>query len=109
MFRVVTNKQNHFVVQYPDPHFKKRHHKRRIVQAELVETLAALLPTGATVFLQSDVLEVAEAMRDQVSIPSHAPGPLNQPRLPPALHRLTSVLARARTISSSATAPTTSA
>lgn len=75
------------LVQYPDPHFKKRHHKRRIVQAELVETLAALLPTGATVFLQSDVLEVAEAMRDQVSIPPPAPSPsLYPPRLPPALH-----------------------
>jgi tRNA G46 methylase TrmB len=74
------------LAQYPDPHFKKRHHKRRIVQAELVETLAALLPTGATVFLQSDVLEVAEAMRDQVSIPPHAPRPLYPPRLPTALH-----------------------
>ena len=32
-------------VQFPDPHFKKRHHKRRIVQPQLVDAVAdALLP-----------------------------------------------------------------
>ena len=32
-------------VQFPDPHFKKKHHKRRIVQAELVSRSPTLLPT----------------------------------------------------------------
>jgi tRNA (guanine-N7-)-methyltransferase len=50
-------------VQFPDPWFKRRQQKRRAVQPELVETLAELLVPNADVFLQSDVLEVAEDMR----------------------------------------------
>ncbi|AFZ45241.1 tRNA (guanine-N(7)-)-methyltransferase [Halothece sp. PCC 7418] len=42
-------------IQFPDPWFKKRHGKRRIVQPELVNALAEYLPSQATVFLQSDV------------------------------------------------------
>ena len=52
-------------IQFPDPHFKKKHRKRRIVQPRLVKELALLMPKGARVFLQSDVLEVAEDMRNQ--------------------------------------------
>jgi len=52
-------------IQYPDPHFKKRHRKRRIVQRQLVEALAQLVMPRGRVLLQSDVLEVAEDMRDQ--------------------------------------------
>lgn len=48
-----------------DPHFKSKHHKRRVVQPVLVEALAALLAPGARLLLQSDVLEVASDMRDQ--------------------------------------------
>jgi tRNA (guanine-N7-)-methyltransferase len=50
-------------VQFPDPWFKRRQQKRRAVQPELVATLAELLVPNADVFLQSDVLEVAEDMR----------------------------------------------
>ena len=42
-------------VQFPDPHFKRKHHKRRIVQAGLVRDLAARMDAGGRVFLQSDV------------------------------------------------------
>jgi tRNA (guanine-N7-)-methyltransferase len=51
-------------IQFPDPHFKRRHHKRRVVQPQLVAAIKALVPQGGRVFLQSDVLEVAEDMRD---------------------------------------------
>nr|XP_043621483.1 tRNA (guanine-N(7)-)-methyltransferase [Erigeron canadensis] len=47
----------------PDPHFKKRHHKRRIVQKPLVEAIVDSLMPGGQVFIQSDVLEVAVDMR----------------------------------------------
>ena len=50
-------------IQFPDPWFKRRQQKRRAVQPELVATLAELLVPNANVFLQSDVLEVAEDMR----------------------------------------------
>ncbi|MEM9771106.1 MAG: tRNA (guanosine(46)-N7)-methyltransferase TrmB [Cyanobacteria bacterium P01_D01_bin.73] len=52
-------------VQFPDPWFKKRHQKRRVVQPPLVEELAMFLPMGAQVFLQSDVEEVAREMGDR--------------------------------------------
>lgn len=52
-------------IQYPDPHFKKRHRKRRTVQPQLVEGIATLVAPGGHVLLQSDVKEVAEHMRDQ--------------------------------------------
>ncbi|KAF9621721.1 hypothetical protein IFM89_027419 [Coptis chinensis] len=79
----------------PDPHFKKRHHKRRVVQEPLVDSILKNLSPGGQnndevvsltmltfydkrgkksniklanakkVFLQSDVLEVAFDMRNQ--------------------------------------------
>lgn len=52
-------------IQFPDPHFKKRHHKRRVVQPQLVRALRMLCAPGALVLLSSDVLHVAEDMRDQ--------------------------------------------
>lgn len=51
-------------IQFPDPWFKKRHAKRRIVQPELVDTLAQYLVPSKEggVFLQSDVQFVSEEM-----------------------------------------------
>lgn len=47
-------------IQFPDPWFKKRHNKRRVVQPELVNNLCTYLTKGGTVFLQSDVEELAK-------------------------------------------------
>ncbi|KAL2461334.1 tRNA (guanine-N-7) methyltransferase [Abeliophyllum distichum] len=47
----------------PDPHFKKKHHKRRVVQKPLVESVVDSLMPGGQVFIQSDVVEVAIDMR----------------------------------------------
>ncbi|MDX2211734.1 MAG: tRNA (guanosine(46)-N7)-methyltransferase TrmB [Oculatellaceae cyanobacterium bins.114] len=52
-------------IQFPDPWFKKRQHKRRVVQPEMVDCLAQYLAPGGTVLLQSDVKEVAVEMRDR--------------------------------------------
>ncbi|KAL5560771.1 hypothetical protein UlMin_036982 [Ulmus minor] len=49
----------------PDPHFKKRHHKRRVVQKPLVDTIVESLMPGGQVFIQSEVFQVAVDMRDQ--------------------------------------------
>lgn len=49
-------------IQFPDPWFKKRHQKRRVVQPQLVSDLAEFMPGGAWVWLQSDVETVAEEM-----------------------------------------------
>lgn len=71
------------LLQFPDPHFKRKHRKRRVVQPQLVAALAQLMAPGGRVLLQSDVEEVAVAMRDMFEqygcqafalSPQHAPG-----------------------------------
>lgn len=52
-------------IQFPDPWFKKKHKKRRILQPELVNILADYLLDDGEVFLQSDIEEVAKEMRDR--------------------------------------------
>lgn len=51
-------------IQFPDPWFKKKHAKRRMVNEEMVDTIARhLAPTGQ-VFIQTDIEFLAEEMRD---------------------------------------------
>jgi len=58
-------------IQFPDPWFKKRHQKRRVVKPELVAELAVYLVTGGVVFLQSDVEPVAAQMRSMFAANHH--------------------------------------
>ena len=50
-------------IQFPDPWFKKRHQKRRVVQSEMIDVLANYIAPGGWVFIQSDVEGVALQMR----------------------------------------------
>jgi tRNA (guanine-N7-)-methyltransferase len=52
-------------IQFPDPWFKNRHAKRRVVQPELVTELADYLTPGGLVFLQSDIEFIAVEMCDR--------------------------------------------
>ena len=49
-------------IQFPDPWFKRRHRKRRVLQPALLLAIAAALAPGRELFLQSDVPEVIEPM-----------------------------------------------
>ena len=49
-------------IQFPDPWFKKKHHKRRVLQPALLLAIAAALQPGKRLFIQSDVLAVIEPM-----------------------------------------------
>lgn len=53
------------IISCPDPHFKTKHHKRRVVQLQLVDMIVNMLAQSGQVFLQSDVKEVAKDMRLQ--------------------------------------------
>jgi len=53
-------------IQFPDPHFKKHHQKRRVVTPQLIATLVKFLPTGGEIFIQSDVKEVLDQMRQAI-------------------------------------------
>ena len=61
-------------IQFPDPWFKAKHHKRRVVQPDLARSLAENIAPGGWLFVQSDVLELAEAMREVLR--EHAAGAL---------------------------------
>jgi tRNA (guanine-N7-)-methyltransferase len=49
-------------IQFPDPWFKKRHAKRRMVNAELVKTVADKLAEGGRIFVQTDIEFLANEM-----------------------------------------------
>lgn len=49
-------------IQFPDPWFKKRHAKRRMVNAGLVATVVDKLARGGKVFVQTDMEFLAEEM-----------------------------------------------
>jgi tRNA (guanine-N7-)-methyltransferase len=49
-------------LQFPDPWFKRKHHKRRVLQPALLHALALALEPGRQLFVQSDVRELIEPM-----------------------------------------------
>jgi tRNA (guanine-N7-)-methyltransferase len=49
-------------IQFPDPWFKKKHAKRRMVNAELVAVIVSKLLPGGQVFIQTDIEELADEM-----------------------------------------------
>jgi tRNA (guanine-N7-)-methyltransferase len=63
---------------FPDPWHKKRHHKRRLIQPELVELLARVLAVGGRLRLATDWEHYAMQMREVIdaspSFANDAPG-----------------------------------
>ncbi len=49
-------------IQFPDPWFKKKHAKRRMVNAELVETVTNHLAENGKIFIQTDIEFLAAEM-----------------------------------------------
>ena len=68
------------LVLFPDPWHKKRHHKRRLVQAGFLDLLAGRLRPGGRLHLATDWADYGEQLR----IARPAPGPRGaRPGLPP--------------------------
>ncbi len=55
---------------FPDPWHKKRHHKRRLIQAEFVNLLCAKLKVGAYIHVATDWQEYAEWVLDVLNAES---------------------------------------
>ncbi|MGM0575875.1 MAG: tRNA (guanosine(46)-N7)-methyltransferase TrmB [Myxococcota bacterium] len=55
-----------FHVLFPDPWWKKRHHKRRLFQPGFVETMQRLLAPGGAVVVKTDVPAYAELIEEQM-------------------------------------------
>lgn len=49
-------------IQFPDPWFKKKHAKRRMVNKEMVDTIARHFASNGRVFIQTDIEFLAEEM-----------------------------------------------
>ncbi len=47
---------------FPDPWFKKRHHKRRVIQPEFINNLSNSLQKGALIFVKTDVKDLFDYM-----------------------------------------------
>ncbi len=52
---------------FPDPWFKKRHYKRRIIQPELMDILANSLQKGSLIFIKTDVKDLFDFMDCNIS------------------------------------------
>ena len=60
---------------FPDPWPKKRHHKRRLIQAEFIALLTSKLSSGGFIHAATDWQDYAEQM---LSVLTDAPGLVNQ-------------------------------
>ncbi len=49
-------------IQFPDPWFKKKHAKRRMVNPELVETISNHIADSGEIFVQTDIEFLADEM-----------------------------------------------
>ena len=52
---------------FPDPWFKKKHHKRRIIQPQLIHKISQLIAKGGFISIKSDVEELFEYMDMTIS------------------------------------------
>ena len=49
-------------LNFPDPWFKKRHYKRRVIQPEFINILSNSLQKGTLIFIKTDVKDLFDYM-----------------------------------------------
>ena len=72
---ILNDVQNKFVFKnaksisfnFPDPWFKKRHYKRRVIQPEFINILSNSLQRGSLIFIKTDVKELFDYMDCTIS------------------------------------------
>ena len=72
---ILNDVQNQFIFKnlksisfnFPDPWFKKRHFKRRIIQPEFINTLSNSLQKGSLIFIKTDVKDLFDYMDYTIS------------------------------------------
>jgi tRNA (guanine-N7-)-methyltransferase len=62
LVNIPTGKLQMVTIQFPDPWFKKRHAKRRMVNTELVKTVVDKLAPEGEIFVQTDIEFLADEM-----------------------------------------------
>ena len=53
-------------IQFPDPWFKRKHFKRRLINKSLINSIARYISKDGELFIQSDILKFIESMLDVV-------------------------------------------
>ena len=51
---------------FPDPWFKKKHYKRRLIQPEFINSLSNLLKIGSLIFIKTDVKDLFDYMDNTI-------------------------------------------
>ena len=72
---ILNNFHNRFIIKnsksisfyFPDPWFKKRHYKRRVIQPEFINSLSNLMKKGSLIFIKTDVKELFDHMDYTIS------------------------------------------
>ncbi len=53
-------------IQFPDPWFKRKHFKRRVLKTNLLNLIAKSMSKDGEIFIQSDILKLIESMTDTI-------------------------------------------
>jgi tRNA (guanine-N7-)-methyltransferase len=69
-FNILNDVQNELILRnlksisfyFPDPWFKKRHYKRRVIQPEFIDILSTSLQIGSLIFIKTDVKDLFDYM-----------------------------------------------
>ena len=57
---------NSISFNFPDPWFKKKHHKRRVIQPEFINILSKSMQKGSLIFIKTDVNDLFEYMNNTI-------------------------------------------
>ncbi len=68
LLKLGANQLQKVSIQFPDPWFKKRHQKRRVLQPSLLIALSHTMKPGAELFVQSDVFSLIKEMIDLIEL-----------------------------------------
>ena len=60
--KLIMNNLKSISFNFPDPWFKKRHYKRRVIQPEFINMLSNCLQKGALIFIKTDVKDLFDYM-----------------------------------------------
>ena len=53
-------------IQFPDPWFKRKHFKRRVLKENLLNSIAKSMSKDGEIFIQSDILKLIESMTNTI-------------------------------------------
>ena len=63
----IINFINSISFNFPDPWFKKKHHKRRVIQPKLINLLSNSMKRGSLIFIKTDVRDLFDHMELTIS------------------------------------------